>query len=102
MNELVIQVRPQRLPSFADAGIAQLQSAGKSLADEVQLREDDDKERTINLIFAVGKADALWKALQAQIATLGWQDGVIAACTGEAGWADYKLLHHYDPKVIGG
>ena len=58
----------------------------------------DDKGPYINVSFTAAELKPLWQAVRNELVRLGLQAGSIVACTGNDGWNDYLLLHHFDAK----
>jgi len=91
---LHVQIQPSRSP---DLDIEEVVNRLLALAPATVSR-GDDAGRYVNVDFNPAEARGLWSAVEGQILTdQGLAGFSIVCCTGENGWDDYLLLHHYDP-----
>jgi len=106
MTIFCIQVQPDRAPDISIDRVRELcreVASDTALVERHGVVEGDDGGPYLNLMFETPRAAAFWQAVQARI----YADAVVgepmakasmATCTGEEGWDDYLLLHHYDPR----
>lgn len=106
-DELLIQVQPDRAAAF-DVLLLEREFAAFAAASpcvtKFKTEQGDDGGRYINLHMKTDDLAMLWEAVQAALyehPTLGAPllQSSMAICTGEAGWDDYLVLHHYDENV---
>ena len=106
-DELLIQVQPDRAPSL-DVSLLEREFNAFAVATpcvtKFKTEQGDDGGRYINLHMKTGDLATLWKAVQPALyghPILGAPllQSSMAICTGEAGWDDYLVLHHYDESV---
>jgi hypothetical protein len=107
MTIFCIQVQPDRVPGIDIGRVRELcmqLASDKTLVERHGAIEGDDGGPYLNLMFEAPDAAKFWMRADAQI----YGDNVVGAhmsqasivtCTGEHGWDDYLLLHHYDRKL---
>lgn len=107
MATLCIQIQPDRFPGFEQAAIEALCEglrAHKPLISAFQLEAGEDDGPYLNLMFETEAPARVWPILQATFYPAGARGDALRAssmamCTGEEGWEDFLLLHHYDPNL---
>lgn len=101
MHELLIQIQPDRLPSFHAESTRQLRStlSFAPFVEGVDITEGYDDGRYINVLFSTEEPKRLWLLVREELMRLGLRNGAIVTCTGKDGWDDYLLLHHFDRDV---
>ena len=67
-------------------------------------KRGDDDGAYLNIVFAVEHVANAWKLLRPKLfdSTEFGESLKVASltmCTGEDGWNDYLLLHHFDPEI---
>jgi len=82
-------------------GLLKLVGGDERLASRVQVTEGIDDGPYINTTYSTSDLVSLWVAVRERAlehATLGpaLRRSVIITCTGDSGWDDYRLLHHFD------
>jgi hypothetical protein len=104
MTIFCIQVQPDRAPGLDIGrvrGLCVQLASDKALIERHGVIEGDDGGPYLNLMFETPDAAKFWKMVETKI----YGDHVVggpmsqaslATCTGEHGWDDYLLLHHYD------
>ena len=103
--ELQVQIHPALAP---DLDLSALRACFVSLAEteasvlRSKLEEGDDDGAYVNLMFKTSDRARLWRAVERELyehplfgQLLGQSS--MALCTGESGWDDYLLLHHFNP-----
>lgn len=93
--ELAIQLQPARSPGY-DIRNCVVRLSG--LAHGATITEGFDVGPYVNIYFDTSDVTELWSRLRHELE----QDTSLANCSiiccqGDAGWDDYRLLHHYDP-----
>src|SRR5699024_5508116 len=89
-------IQPGQSPSLdLEASLARLQSLVAA-----KVTRGDDDGAYVNLLFADVDLPPLWEHVGTVIAA----DPDLAACTiatceGDFAWADFRILHHFDPEV---
>jgi hypothetical protein len=68
---------------------------------QVQVTEGADDGPYINATYSTTDTASLWATVRERVldhAVLGpaLRRSVIITCTGDSGWDDYRLLHHFD------
>jgi hypothetical protein len=66
--------------------------------------EGDEDGKYLNITFAVESPASAWqelksKLLESELFGSSLRKCAMVVCTGNDGWNDYLLLHHYDPTV---
>jgi hypothetical protein len=91
------------LDPAAVVGLLNLVGGGRRLASQVQVTEGLDNGPYINATYSTPDLASLWGAVREEL--LGHavhgpalKRSVIIVCTGDSGWDDYLLLHHFDEK----
>lgn len=106
-GQICLQVHPGRAPGL---DVTRLAEACEAVARRTLgirgfgVSEGEDGGVYVNLVFAAEDPlqawPPLWSALQALPGFGALLPGCcLAVCTGEQGWDDYRLLHHFDPDV---
>jgi hypothetical protein len=103
MRAICIQFQPERaadLNPIAVAELLKLVGSNERLVSQVQVTEGDDGSY-INATYSTTVPASVWAAVCEQTlehAVLGpaFRRSVIVTCTGDSGWDDYRLLHHFD------
>ena len=100
MADICVQIQPGRLASFDESCVEALCSAPAiaGLVQAVSKSEGTDQGRYINVSFTAADPKAFWEALREHLVRLGLQGACIVTCTGQDGWNDYLLLHHFEPE----
>ena len=104
-SELHVQVQPALAPAL---DLARLHARFEALAQteasvlRSKIEEGDDDGPYLNLMFKTADLARLWQVVQAELyghPTLGTllRQASMTLCTGETGWDDYLLLHHFNP-----
>ena len=104
-SELHVQVQPGLAPTL---DLALLRARFEALAQteasvlRSKIEEGDDDGPYLNLMFKTADLARLWQVVQAELyghPTLGTllRQASMTLCTGETGWDDYLLLHHFNP-----
>lgn len=106
MKNLNIQLQPSRAPTMdVESTVAALRDVGQAtgVVAGVDVTRGDDDGPYVNLTFLTAHPAVLWSSLKPVLisgfgrwASLG--DSAIVVCQGDEGWADYLLLHHFDPE----
>lgn len=104
MRTLSIQFQPQRAPGLDPAavvGLLKLVGSDERLASRVQVTEGIDDGPYINATYSTSDLVSLWvavreRALENDALGPALRRSVIITCTGDNGWDDYRLLHHFD------
>ena len=103
--ELHVQVQPGLAPAL-DLVLLRATFEAINQAEACVLRakieEGDDDGPYLNLMFKTADLTKLWQVVQRELydhPTLGQQlrRSSMSLCTGETGWDDYLLLHHFNP-----
>ena len=98
MKRLHLQLQPARSPQLDLVGAITILT---SLVPDVRVTDGEDDGRYINVDFKTADLCGLWHSIRKTMqAVPGLASATIIACEGEHGWADYLLLHHYDPQEI--
>jgi hypothetical protein len=105
MSALSILVRLDHAPELDPAAIKQRLAAvghAEQVVSKVNVIEGEEDGGYINVTYSSGDLQALWTLIRSELAG-GAARGpsmlgcTIAVCTGQFGWDDYLLLHHFDP-----
>ncbi len=105
--ELQIQVHPDLVPEL-DLQLlrAQVEAIGSSEPSVLRFKidEGEDQGRYLNLAFKTTDRAALWRAVEARLyehPQLGrlLRLSSMTLCTGDEGWDDYLVLHHFNPEI---
>jgi len=98
MREFCIQIQPGLLKSFDEASVDALclASTFEAPIKDVAKTEGEDHGRYINIYFKTQDPKTVWVALRERLMQRGLLGATIVTCTGEDGWSDYMLLHHFD------
>jgi hypothetical protein len=104
VRALSIQFQPERAPDLdpvAVAGLLKLVGGSERLASRVQVTEGIDDGPYIDATYTTPDLVSLWAEVRERVlehAALGpaLRRSVIITCTGNRGWDDYRLLHHFD------
>jgi hypothetical protein len=109
MRTLSIQFQPRRSPSLPAAKV--LTVLAQSVASDAsvlhfEVHKGTDRGPYVNYHF-VGRNRSLsriWslvsrRALRHRAIGAALRRGSVVTCQGSLGWDNYKLLHHFDPKV---
>ena len=100
MKSLHIQLQPSLAPGLdavSEADRLRNLIGSSGLAGSISVTEGEDNGPYINIDFDTVDVVAMWSLLRPE-----WQTNCsLAACTivcceGDAGWDDYRLLHHFD------
>lgn len=103
--ELHVQVQPGLAPAL-DLALLRARFAAITQTEASVLRskieEGDDDGAYLNLMFKTSDLARLWEVVQTELyghPTLGelLRQSSMTLCTGETGWDDYGLLHHFNP-----
>ena len=103
--ELHVQVQPGLAPALDLALLRALfdaitQTAAGVLRSKIEAGDDDGPY--LNLMFKTTNLAQLWQVVQIKLyahPALGTllRQSSMTLCTGETGWDDYLLLHHFNP-----
>jgi hypothetical protein len=104
VRTLNIQFQPQRAPGLDPAAVVELLKlvgSDERLASRAQVTEGIDDGPYINATYSTSDPVSLWAAVRERALgheALGpaLQRSVIITCTGDDGWDDYRLLHHFE------
>jgi hypothetical protein len=96
---LALQLNPDSLKEASERiakAITGIRGVGRS--------EGDDDGRNLNVTFAAESPATAWQELKSKLLESGvfgssLRECAMVACTGNDGWNDYRLLHHFDPTV---
>ncbi|WP_018150909.1 hypothetical protein [Leeia oryzae] len=107
MTTFCIQIQPDRAPGLDLATLKQFcetLAAEQPAIERFGLIEGDDEGPFINLMFETDDEFALWKLVKKQLfkhPVFGkvLKQACMVLCSGEEGWDDYLLLHHYDETI---
>jgi hypothetical protein len=95
MKRLNVQIQPALSPAMDEAGAV---TRLRSLAVGARITEGDDEGCYVNIGYSATDLANLWRAVHRELESVaGLAAATIIVCEGEHGWADYLLLHHYDP-----
>lgn len=100
MGIISVQIQPDLIRGFDACAVDAL----RAFQNEDSVRRawsdsGDDDGPYINMQFETDNPSSLWPVLRAAIIRQGLLAGCIVTCTGEQGWDDYLLLHHFDHSV---
>lgn len=107
MPALRIRIEPGRAPGVDLDAVAALFEQAAALADaELTVTQVEDAAGSaITFDFLTADLVRLWGLLQGQV--LDHPDvaaplarASVATCKGRGGWADARVLHHYDRRVL--
>jgi len=103
--ELHVQVQPGLAPALDLALLrasfdAITHTEASVLRSKIEAGEDDGPY--LNLMFKTSDLARLWRVVQVELyehPKLGelLRSSSMTLCTGETGWDDYLLLHHFNP-----
>jgi len=101
---LCIQFQPERAPDLdpvAVVGVLKLVGDNERLVSRVQVTEGVDDGPYIDVTYSTPDPVSLWASVRERVlehAALGpaLRRSVLITCTGDSGWDDYRLLHHFD------
>jgi hypothetical protein len=102
---LHMQIQSGRAPEL-DLPLVQRECEALSASEEAitgfWVDEGDDDGRYINLNFETEDKAELWRLVRTRLyrnSNFGelLATSSITVCTGNDGWSDYLLLHHFDP-----
>lgn len=107
LGQICIQVHPQRTASL---DLHQVKRSCEALAKAtpgvrgIGFSEGQDDGDYLNIVMASESPLDSWRLLAPQLfgsLEFGAQlrGACLCMCTGEDGWNDYRLLHHFDPAV---
>lgn len=107
LGQLCLQVHLGRAPGLA---VDRLQPECEAIARRttgirgIGFTEGEDDGGYLNIVFASEDPEAVWPALHAALAASpafgGMLDSAcICLCTGDDGWNDCRVLHHFDPAM---
>jgi hypothetical protein len=105
MSALSILVRLDRAREIDTAVTKRrLTTVGRpeQLVSGINVVEGEEDGGYINVTYSSGDIPALWSRVRSELAG-GRTRGpsllgcTIVVCTGQFGWDDYLLLHHFDP-----
>lgn len=104
MTIFCIQVQPDHAPGIDIGRVRDLctqLASDKALIERHGVIEGDDEGPYLNLMFETSNAAEFWKKFETKVyadPAVGalMRRASLATCTGESGWDDYLLLHHYD------
>lgn len=107
LGQICIQVHPARAPGLDVTRLAEACEAAARRTPGVRgfgVNEGEDEGAYVNLVFAAEDPLQVWLPLWAALLALAefgalLPDCCLGVCTGEQGWDDYRLLHHFDPDV---
>jgi len=103
--ELHVQVQPGLAPAL-DLALLRARFEAISQTEPSVLRSrietGDDNGPYLNLMFKTSDRARLWQVVQGELyahPVLGelLLQSSMTLCTGETGWDDYLLLHHFNP-----
>lgn len=102
-----IQIQPDLIPNFDDADVLALcdsLKAHRDIIDAFQAESGEDDGPYLNLMFETSQPAKVWALLQTTFYPANPQGdamraGSMAMCTGEEGWDDFLLLHHFDENL---
>ena len=103
--ELHVQVQPGLAPAL---DLALLRATFEAISQNepsvlrAKIEAGDDAGPYLNLMFKTSDLARLWEGVQLALdahPTLGTllRQSSMTLCTGETGWDDYLLLHHFNP-----
>jgi hypothetical protein len=105
MNKLIVQVHPDRLPMDAGSLIRELRSLGErpEVLSKPVVKRSAQSGGYINIEYRTKDIKHLWEAIQTRMLlkhdkAAAIKRALIVVATGESGWSDYLLLHHYNPR----
>jgi hypothetical protein len=99
VQTLVVNIQPARLASFSEAAITSLLAveAPSGLIVKSGMDEGVEPAPYFLVTFQTEKINTLWSLVRERLHQSGLENASIVVCTGQRGWHDYLLLHHYDP-----
>jgi len=105
LGQLCVQIHLARASGLdVDRLIAACESVARGIEDcrGFGSSRGEDEGAFVNLLFATEAPDVSWPLLRAALlespefgTTL--EQSCMCLCTGADGWADYRLLYHFDP-----
>ena len=104
MRAICIQFQPRRAPDLdpaAVAGVLRTLGGEERLTSRMRVSEGVEDGPYVNVTYSTRDPVALWALVRVRVlddAVLGpsLRRSVIVTCAGDSGWADYRLLHHFD------
>lgn len=102
-RKLVMQIQPELLPQ---ADTAQLLEAVVLFLNGLACHSPckvsrEGQDGYVNITVQAENIPLLWAKIRSECLNGGgfsaMAKGLIVVCEGDEGWADYLLLHHYDP-----
>jgi hypothetical protein len=109
LGQICLQLHPDLAPGLDLAALEARCEAVARATPGVRgfgMSEGEDDGAFVNFVFAAEDPAAAWPRLSEALfdeayggATL--RDACLCLCTGDDGWNDARLLHHYDPEVGG-
>lgn len=107
LGQICLQVHPGRAPGLDVARLAEACEVVARRTPGIRgfgVSEGEDEGAYVNLVFAAEDPSQAWPPLWAALRALAEFGALLppcclAMCTGEQGWDDYRLLHHFDPDV---
>lgn len=107
MRTISIQVQPDKVPNLELEKINQLFKEIKknTLIERAYFDEGNDQGRYINFNYDSNDVQSLWVEIQdvlykSESISKDLCQCSMVMCSGENGWDDYILLHHFDPTVV--
>lgn len=106
IGQLCLQIHPGRAPGLDIEPIA---SACREWATRTQgvrgiaVTDGEDEGSYVNIVFAADDPVSAWQSLRPLLftpANAALSGASLCMCTGDEGWDDYRLLHHFDPSVV--
>jgi hypothetical protein len=107
LGQICIQVQLQRVQALDVSALRQECNAIARTTEGIRgigFTEGEDEGPYLNIVFATEDPSSSWETLRALLlesARFGddLKGSCICMCTGQDGWNDYLLLHHFDPEV---
>ena len=105
LAELHVQVQPALAPALdLDLLRATFDAIGKTEPSVLRskIEDGDDDGPYLNLMFKTSDLAQLWQVVQRELyghPSFGelLRSSSMTLCTGDTGWDDYLLLHHFNP-----
>jgi len=102
VGEVCVQFHPDKAPDIEPDRIRALcEAAASGLGASLRVSSGEDGGRYVNFFFSANDLAGLWEALRSRLlndSTVGpaARRATIVTRTGDDGWNDYRLIHHFD------